>query len=136
VSIDISVKAIQRLRITSNTETHPKIPTTGAEVEAPKPQLLDAVPASIRRLNYSIRTEDTYVDWVQPRRLRGEGYGFRPDMQIPVHDGKGDKDRVTMLPQSLVEPLCEHLEKVRALHRQDMAESFGAVYPPYALDRK
>jgi len=57
-------------------------------------------------------------------------------MQILVRDGKGDKDRVTMLPQSLVEPLREHLQKVQPLHRQDIAEGFGAVYLPYALDRK
>jgi len=44
---------------------HPQIPTTGTAVEAPKTKLLDAVRARIRRLNDSMRTEDTYVDWVR-----------------------------------------------------------------------
>lgn len=68
-------------------------------------------------------------------RLRVKDVDFG-QMQILVRDGKGDKDRVTMLPQSLVEPLREHLVKVRVLHRQDIAEGFGEVYLPYALDRK
>jgi hypothetical protein len=54
-------------------------------------------------------------------------------MQILVRDGKGG---VRMLPQSVVEPLREHLVKVRVLHRQDIADGFGEVYLPYALDRK
>lgn len=54
-------------------------------------------------------------------------------MQILVRDGKGG---VRMLPQSVVEPLREHLVKVWVLHRQDIADGFGEVYLPYALDRK
>ncbi len=53
--------------------------------------------------------------------------------QITVRDGKGDKDRVTMLPQGVVELLRAHLEKVKDLHNQDLAAGFGEVYLPYAL---
>ncbi len=56
--------------------------------------------------------------------------------EILVREGKGFKDRVTMLPAVLVEPLKAHLKKVRALHEEDVAEGFGEVYLPYALDRK
>ncbi len=204
--------------------------------------LLDEVRARIRRLNYSIRTEDTYVDWVRrfvlfhdkrhPRTMGGPemeaflthlavvgkvsastqnqaksallflyrevlqidlpwlgdvvsarqgkrlpvvltvaevqavlarvtsttglmlrllyGSGLRlmectrlrvKDVdfgqgQILVRDGKGDKDRVTMLPQSLVEPLQTHLQRVQVLHQHDIEEGYGEVYLPYALDRK
>jgi len=56
--------------------------------------------------------------------------------QILVRDGKGQKDRVTMLPQSLAEPLKRHLEKVNILHQQDLTEDFGEVYLPFALERK
>lgn len=59
------------------------------------------------------------------------GYG-----QIVVRDGKGGRDRVTMLPQSLHEPLQRHLTKVRLLHEDDLAEGFGTVHLPHALDRK
>ncbi len=48
--------------------------------------------------------------------------------QIVVRDGKGGKDWLTMLPESLKEPLKKHLEKVRILHEQDLKEGFGNVY--------
>lgn len=56
--------------------------------------------------------------------------------EIIVRDGKGGKDRVTMLPDQLVVPLRRHLERVRALHEQDLAEGFGEVYLPDALAEK
>jgi integron integrase len=56
--------------------------------------------------------------------------------QLTVRDGKGAQDRVTMLPQSLEKPLQRHLAKVQLLHEEDLAEGFGEVYLPYALDRK
>ncbi len=57
-------------------------------------------------------------------------------LQITVRDGKGGKDRVTVLPQSLVEPLGRQLDRARALHELDVREGFGHVYLPYALKRK
>ncbi len=56
--------------------------------------------------------------------------------EILVRDGKGFKDRVTMLPAALAAPLAEHLERVKALHGRDLAAGRGAVYLPYALERK
>jgi integron integrase len=56
--------------------------------------------------------------------------------QILVRDGKGEKDRVTMLPEKLAEPLRAHLERVRALHARDLREGYGEVHLPYALSRK
>ncbi len=56
--------------------------------------------------------------------------------EILVREGKGFKDRVTMLPMSLVEPLKSHLHKVQSLHQQDLSAGFGAVFMPMALDRK
>jgi len=56
--------------------------------------------------------------------------------QILVRDGKGEKDRVTMLPESLVEPLRAHLVRVRRLHARDLREGYGEVRLPYALARK
>jgi integron integrase len=53
-----------------------------------------------------------------------------------VRDGKGAKDRVTMLPENLVQPLQAHLGRVRVLHRRDVAEGFGEVWLPHALARK
>jgi integron integrase len=56
--------------------------------------------------------------------------------QITVRDGQGAKDRVTMLPQTLVVPLQRHLIKVQLLHVEDLAEGAGEVYLPCALARK
>ena len=56
--------------------------------------------------------------------------------EIVVRDGKGYKDRVTMLPSALVVLLEEHLRRVKALHEQDLAAGVEAVYLPYALERK
>lgn len=56
--------------------------------------------------------------------------------EILVRGGKGDKDRVTMLPQSLKNPLQEHLEEVRSIHKRDLAEGWGKVTLPGALEHK
>jgi integron integrase len=53
-----------------------------------------------------------------------------------VRDGKGGRDRITLLPDRLAEPLKAHLEKVTALHKRDLSEGFGAVYLPFALEKK
>lgn len=56
--------------------------------------------------------------------------------EILVREGKGFKDRVTMLPKSLVAPLKQHLLKVKALHQEDLASGHGEVFMPMALNRK
>ena len=56
--------------------------------------------------------------------------------QIVVRDGKGHKDRVTMLPQTIKAPLQRHLDDVKKLHEQDLQAGAGHVYLPYALVRK
>ncbi len=56
--------------------------------------------------------------------------------QILVRDGKGEKDRVTMLPEKLVEPLRAHLHRVKGLYSRDLKEGYGEVNMPYALARK
>ena len=56
--------------------------------------------------------------------------------QITVRDGKGAKDRVTMLPVNLAGALERHLVKVRAQHEQDLEEGFGTLHLPDALARK
>src|SRR2546430_14780208 len=49
---------------------------------------------------------------------------------------RSEKDRITMLPETLVAPLQEHLGRVKQLHTQDLAEGYGAVYLPNAPERK
>ena len=56
--------------------------------------------------------------------------------QITVRDGKGGKDRVTMLPVNLAAPLQKHVARVKMQHDQDLIDGFGAVHLPFALARK
>ena len=66
-------------------------------------------------------------------RVKDVDFAYR---QILVRDGKGGKDRVTMLPEQTVQPLQAHLGRVRALHQRDLATGHGEVNLPLALARK
>ena len=68
-------------------------------------------------------------------RLRVQDVDFARN-QIVVRGGKGDKDRVTVLPDKLKLELQRHLERVRLLWEQDVREGFGEVYLPEGLARK
>jgi len=68
-------------------------------------------------------------------RLRVKDIDFQR-RAITVRDTKGNEDRITMLPDSVIEPLKEHLQRVRRLHEEDLAKGYGSVYLPDALDRK
>ncbi|MBA3963305.1 MAG: integron integrase [Chthoniobacterales bacterium] len=66
-------------------------------------------------------------------RVKDIDFGYA---QITVRDGKGGKDRVTMLPVNLAGPLELHLARVHAQHEDDLREGLGSVYLPDALARK
>jgi len=68
-------------------------------------------------------------------RLRVQDIDFSRN-EILVRDGKGAKDRITMLPASTKASLQGHLTKVKAVHQQDVADGWGRVQLPDALDRK
>jgi integron integrase len=57
-------------------------------------------------------------------------------LQLAVRAGKGDKDRVTVLPEVLLAPLKRQLQQARLLHEEDLAAGYGAVFLPDALARK
>ena len=66
-------------------------------------------------------------------RVKDIDYGYR---RVTVRDGKGEKDRRTVLPGSLVEPLVHHLGRVCMPHKEGLRAGYGRVYLPYALGRK
>jgi integron integrase len=72
---------------------------------------------------------------IEALRLRIKDLDFDRG-HIVVRQGKGDKDRVTMLPECLQPELQTHLQRVKLLHEKDLAEGFGRVYLPHALARK
>jgi integron integrase len=65
-------------------------------------------------------------------RLRVKDVEFER-REIIVREGKGNKDRVTVLPENLILPLQAHLVKVKTLHERDIDAGFGEVYLPNAL---
>ena len=91
---------------------------------------LQGMPQLIARLMYG-----TGMRLLEALRLRVKDIDFSR-CQVIVRAGKGDKDRYTVLPQALIEPLQAHLQKVQALHQADLAQGFGSVQLPFALARK
>jgi integron integrase len=68
-------------------------------------------------------------------RLRVKDVDFAR-REILVREGKGFKDRVTMLPEATLVTLKAHLAKVKTLHDEDLMQGLGEVYLPFALDKK
>jgi len=66
-------------------------------------------------------------------RVKDVDFDYR---QILVRNGKGAKDRITILPEIIIENMKRHLEKVKNIHENDLKAGFGSVYLPYALERK
>jgi integron integrase len=68
-------------------------------------------------------------------RLRVKDIDFSRE-EITVRDGKGEKDRLTMLPHALKQQLMLQVDAVQRLHKKDLRLGYGAVHLPYALERK
>ncbi len=68
-------------------------------------------------------------------RLRVKDVDFQMN-QITIRDGKGAKDRISMLPDAVKSSLLDHLARVKRLHKPDIPRGFGNVYLPHALARK
>lgn len=108
-----------------------RLPTVLSQEEVRR--VLDAMPGTpqlIAKLLYG-----SGLRLMEAIRLRVKDLDFA-QRQILVRDGKGMKDRVTVLPDSLVAPLQEHLQRVKLIHQQDLSRGYGSVYLPYALELK
>lgn len=122
------------------------MPDIGAAVRARQPRHLpvvltgDETEAVIARLSHTNRLIASLLygsglRLMEALRLRVKDVDFARH-EVIVRDGKGEKDRVTMLPQSLGSALELHLKDVKRLHDQDLKAGHGDVYLPYALERK
>ena len=122
---DLELEGVIRAR------TRQRIPVvlSEAEVQAVREQL-EGEPALVVGLLYG-----SGLRLMEALRLRVKDLDLER-RELTVRDGKGGKDRLTVLPQSLVPALQEHLLGVRSLHRSDLAAGWGRVLMPYALDRK
>jgi integron integrase len=91
---------------------------------------IDGTPGLMLRLIYG-----TGMRIMECLRLRVKDVDFARG-EIIIREGKGAKDRVTMLPASLVAPLTQHLARVKLFHDSDLRAGYGDVYLPFALARK
>jgi integron integrase len=91
---------------------------------------MSGTPALVARLLYG-----SGLRLLEAARLRVKDLDLRR-LEIIVRDGKGAKDRVTMLPSALVGPMQTQLDVARALHQRDLNQGLGEVYLPYALAQK
>lgn len=109
----------------------PKLPTVLTEAEA---RLLLAQLEGVHHLVAAL-LYGSGLRLMEAIRLRVQDVDFER-LEITVRSGKGNKDRRTMLPRSLVVPLQGQLDRVRLFHEQDIHSGIGPVYLPFALDRK
>ena len=109
-----------------------RLPTvlTRAEADALLKALKPGLPGLVARLLYG-----TGMRLMEGVRLRVKDLEFDAG-QVVVRDGKGAKDRVTVLPQGLIEPLRAQLAVRRAVYDMDLAKGAAGVWMPDALDRK
>jgi integrase len=123
---------IQLGNIDSVRATRPvRVPTVLTPEEARRIiQLMSGSPQLVVKLIYG-----GGLRLLEALRLRVQDLDFEMK-QLTVRDGKGAKDRYTMLPEAVMPALREHLERVHLTHQQDLAKGYGAVYLPGALDRK
>ncbi len=102
---------------------------TVAEVRAVL-ECLDGVEQLVAKLLYG-----SGLRLMEALRLRAQDIDFQ-SRQLIIRNGKGAKDRVTVLPVSLGKPLRDHLQAVRRLHQADLTAGWGRVVLPMALGRK
>jgi len=118
----------------------------GNVIRAKKPKRLPIVMSKdeVRRLLFHLHGEKrlaarlmygTGLRLAECMNLRVQDIDFELN-EILVRNGKGAKDRVTMLPESLRAPLAKHLVSVKTIHDKDLAEGFGRVPVPGAIDSK
>jgi integron integrase len=108
-----------------------RLPTVLSEAEVRR--LLNAMPDGMRLMAGLLYGAGLRQAECLKLRVKDIDFAYR---QIVVRDGKGARDRATMLPENLVQPMQAHLGKVRQLHQRDRKEGFGEVWLPHALGRK
>jgi integron integrase len=106
----------------------PRLPVVLSRAEVDR--LFDAMEGTTRLIAQLLY--GTGLRLMEGLRLRVKDIDFERG-QVAVHDGKGRKDRVTMLPEKLKPDLQQHLKRVHSLHRRDLAEGLGRVWLPGAL---
>ena len=118
----------------------------GAVIRARKPRGLPVVmtKAEVKSVLSNLKEDK----WIIANLLYGSGLRLMECLRLRVHDidfgsnqitvrdGKGNQDRIAILPVAVKEPLSAHLNKVKKIHNEDVKRGYGKVFMPYALERK
>jgi integron integrase len=126
--LDTPVAYVNNIEFSKKPKRLPSV-LTRAEVQQVLAEL-SGVHALIARLLYG-----SGLRLMECLRLRVKDVDFGQH-QIVVRDGKGAKDRVTLLPEQITAPIHDHLIAVKSLHERDLQQGYGAVELPFALARK
>lgn len=118
----------------------------GEMVWAKKPKRLPVV--FTRAEAQAIIDQLTGIKWIMVNILYGSGLRLMECLRLRVQDvdfeqkqiivrnGKGAKDRATLFPEIIKKPLTQHLKTVKMQHLKDLADGYGKVYLPFALEKK
>jgi integron integrase len=111
------------------------LPWMATVVRAKRPRRVPTVLSREEVQRLLAAMDGTGMRLLEGLRLRVKDIDFGRNAII-VRDGKGGKDRHTVLPRKLADPLQREVDRVRLVHEQDLAAGFGAVWLPHALARK
>jgi integron integrase len=146
VAVATQSQALSAILFLYSQVLHEAVPWLGEIIHARKPRRLpvvltrEEVASVLGRLGGSwwligMLLYGAGLRQIECLRLRVKDVDFGR-FEILVRSGKGEKDRVTMLPEAVSNPLQSHLIRVRALHERDLVEGMGRVWLPNALARK
>ncbi|PIX96763.1 MAG: integron integrase, partial [Hydrogenophilales bacterium CG_4_10_14_3_um_filter_63_21] len=146
VSASTQTQALSALLFLYREVLNIELPWLDNVTRAKQPQRLPTVLTALEVKSLLARLDGTR--WLMASLLYGTGMRLMECLrlrvkdvdfslrEIIIRDGKGMKDRVTMLPESVIEPLQLHLAKAKLVHEADLAAGYGDVWLPFALDRK
>ena len=146
VSPATQAQALSALLFLYKRVLHVDLPWIGDVVRAHRPKRLPTVLDKVEARRVIAHLRGDY--WLISGLLYGSGLRLLEALRLRVkdldlyhhrllvRDGKGAKDRVTIVSPSLIEPLRHHLMKIRTLHDHAVASGYGGVELPYALARK
>ncbi len=110
---------------------HRHIPTVFTHQEAIK--VIDLIKGDYNLMVKLMYGSGLRISELVRLRIKDIDFGMK---QIIVRDGKGGKDRITLLPESLIQAIKDRIEATRLLHQKDLDDGYGEVYMPNALSRK
>ncbi len=133
--IFLFVKFLQREDIGTlnfkSSKRHPRIPVVFTHEEAMR--VINNLNGKHRLMTYLMYGTGLRISELIRLRVKDIDFGMN---QIIVRNGKGGKDRITLLPEKLKAQLNDQISEVALLHKQDLRDGYGEVYLPNALGRK